>query len=169
MDVGEKNKLGVINRFCLTIRTLINKYCIAYKTERFIPIIEKLVDNYNNTYHSTLKTTPNNAINEAERINTLYTSKYLKIAKTLPEYKVGDQARHVVDLDHFEKGSLSRYSKDVFSIIEKKGNLYKLSDNKWYKYYHLSPINEVVKEVQNKHNAPTRSNEENNSSQEKTK
>ena len=74
----------------------------------------------------------------------------------MPDYKVGDQARHVVDLDHFEKGSLSRYSKDVFSIIEKKGNLYKLSDNKWYKYYHLSPINEVVKEFQHKPNAPTR-------------
>ena len=74
----------------------------------------------------------------------------------MPDYKVGDQVRHVVDLDHFEKGSLSRYSKDVFSIIEKKGNIYKLSDNKWYKYYHLSPINEVVKEFQNKPNAPTR-------------
>ena len=30
VDVEEKNKLGVINRFCLTIRTLINKYCIVH-------------------------------------------------------------------------------------------------------------------------------------------
>ena len=62
----------------------------------------------------------------------------------------------ISNLELFEKGSLSRFSKDVFSIIEKKGNLYKLSDNKWYKYYYLSPINEVVKEVQNKPIAPTR-------------
>ena len=156
VDVGEKNKLGVINRFCLTIRTLINKYCIAYKTTRFIDVVDKLIDNYNNRYHSTIKTTPNNAINEIERINMLYSAKYMKVAKTLPNYQIGDHVRHVVNLELFEKGSLSRFSKDVFTILEKKGNLYKLSDNKWYKYYHLSPINEVVKEFQHKPNAPTR-------------
>ena len=156
VDVGEKNKLGVINRFCLTIRTLINKYCIAYKTTKFIDVIDKLIDNYNNSYHSTIKTTPNNAINETERINMMYSAKYMKVAKTLPTYQIGDHVRHVVNLELFEKGSLSRFSKDVFTILEKKGNFYTLSDNKWYKYYHLSPIHEVVKEFQHKPNAPTR-------------
>ena len=69
----------------------------------------------------------------------------MKVAKTLPNYQIGDHVRHVVNLELFEKGSLSRLSKDIFTILEKKGNLYKLTDNKWYKYYHLSPINEVVK------------------------
>jgi ribosomal protein L21E len=156
VDVGEKNKLGVINRFCLTIRTMINKYCLAYKTTRFIDVIEKLINNYNNTYHSTLKTTPNNASNETERINNLYTSKYLKVSKTIPKYKIGDQVRHIIDLDNFEKGSNSRYSKDTFLITEIKGNTYKLSDNKWYKYYHIQPTHEIIKTANEISKEPTR-------------
>ena len=114
------------------------------------------MDNYNNSYHSILKTTTNNATNDVERINMLYIAKHLKVAKTLPEFQPGDKVRHVVNLELFEKGSLSRFSKDVFTITEKKGNLYKLSDNNWYKYYHLSPVKDLVKETQKENRLPTR-------------
>ena len=68
----------MIGRFCRKLRPLINKYFTAYKTTRYIGVLDKLVDNYNNTFHSTLKTTPNNVINDQERINMIYLLKYEK-------------------------------------------------------------------------------------------
>ncbi len=49
----------IIERFNRTIRDKINKYMIAYKTNRFIDVLPELVENYNNSIHSSIKITPN--------------------------------------------------------------------------------------------------------------
>ena len=52
-------KLGIIDRFIRTLRGMINKYQSAYKTTRYIHILDELVDNYNNSYHSGIQGIPN--------------------------------------------------------------------------------------------------------------
>ena len=51
VQVNDHHKLG-IDRFIRTLREMINKYQSAYKTTRYINILDELVENYSNSYHS---------------------------------------------------------------------------------------------------------------------
>ena len=51
----------MIERFNRTIRDKITQYFDAYKTHKYIDIINKLVENYNNSYHSSINMSPNDA------------------------------------------------------------------------------------------------------------
>ena len=53
VEVSNHKFLGVVDRVCLTIRQLINKYKTVYWC------LDKLVNNYN-TYNSTIKYKPKN-------------------------------------------------------------------------------------------------------------
>ena len=52
VHVNDAHKLGIIDRFIRTLRGMINKYQSAYKTTRYINILDELVENHNNSYHS---------------------------------------------------------------------------------------------------------------------
>ena len=60
VDVNQHASLGIVDRFCRTLRGLINKYCTSHKTTKYIDVLEDLIKNYNSTYHSTIKCTPKN-------------------------------------------------------------------------------------------------------------
>ena len=60
VQVNDHHKLGIIDRFVRTLRGMINKYQSAYKTTRYIDILDKLVDIYINSYHSGIQCIPNN-------------------------------------------------------------------------------------------------------------
>ena len=55
VDVAEHNKLGIVDRFCRTLREKINKYLSMHNTTKYIDVLPKLVFNYNNAYHSGIK------------------------------------------------------------------------------------------------------------------
>ena len=43
---------------------------------------------------------------------------------------VGDKVRHLINLSIFDKKGLSKWSNEVFTIIDKKPHSYKLDNNK---------------------------------------
>ncbi len=49
----------MVERFNRTIRDKLTMYFSAYNTNHYIDVIDKLIDNYNNTIHSSIKMTPN--------------------------------------------------------------------------------------------------------------
>ena len=57
-DEGDHNKMGMIERFNRTIKLLISKYQSMHKTKKWIDAIQDLVDNYNNTVHSSTGIAP---------------------------------------------------------------------------------------------------------------
>jgi len=143
IDVGDHNKLGIVNRFCRSIRELINKYMTAYKTTRYIDVLNKLVKNYNSSKHSTTTFTPNEAskhINEIQKINT---QRYNEAIQDEKHFKIGDQVRCVVNLSAFEKRSLPRWSSTIHTIKNKTPHSYTLETNKTYKPYQLQLVNDV--------------------------
>ena len=143
IDVGDHNKLGIINRFCRTIRELLNKYMTAYKTTRYIDVLDKLVANYNNSKHSTTLYSPNESIKHVNEIEKLNTIRYNKAIQNETHFKIGDKVRCIVNLQAFEKHSLPKWSKTIFDIIDKTEHAYTLSNNKTYKSYQLQLINNV--------------------------
>ena len=53
-----KKCLSIAERFNRTKKNLINKFMTEYNTVRWVDVLDDLTYNYNNTIHSTLKTTP---------------------------------------------------------------------------------------------------------------
>ena len=49
----------MVERFNRSIRELIDKYMIEYNTHKYIDVLDKLINNYNNRKHSGIKMTPN--------------------------------------------------------------------------------------------------------------
>ena len=143
IQVGDKNKIGIINRMCRTLRELLNKYMTAYKTTRYIDVLDKLVNNYNNSKHSTILFTPNEASKHVEEIQKINTVRYKEAVRTETHFKIGDKVRCIINLSAFEKHTLPKWSKTVFTIESKTEHSYTLSNGKTCKPYQLQLINNV--------------------------
>ena len=143
VDVNQHTSLGIIDRWCRSIRNLINKYCTSHKTTRYIDVLPKLVENYNNTYHSTIKCSPNEADKHVDDINTIMLNKYLTAKDQETVYNIGDKVRHKILLNIFEKQGKSKWSDNIYTVIEKKSHSYLLSDGKLYRYYQLQKVGET--------------------------
>ena len=85
----------------------------------FYNIINKLVNEYNNKYHRTIKMTPVEAskkINE-KRIKEIYSfEKTNKIAK----FKIGDHVRISLNKNIFEKSYETKWTEEIFIIYDIK-------------------------------------------------
>ena len=142
VDVKQHHSLGLVDRMCRTTRGLINKYCSSHKTTRYIDVLNKLIDNYNNTYHSTIKCTPNEADKHIDEINDIMLKKYLTSKEHETVFNIGDKVRHIINLSIFEKQGKAKWSENIYTIEDKKTHSYKLSDGNWYRYYQLQLVEE---------------------------
>jgi hypothetical protein len=141
-NVGDHNSLGIIDRFCRTIRELLNKYTNSRNTTRWIDYYQTLIDAYNTRIHRSLKTSPIKAIKNNEYyMNKLSNQSF----NNLPVIKVGDKVRLLKQKQLFEKGSENNYTKDVFKIIDYKDGFYKVENReRKYKISELLPVNNVI-------------------------
>ena len=143
VNIDDKNKIGIINRVCITIREMLNKYMTAYKTTRYIDAFQKLVDNYNNSIHSTILFTPNEAQKHVEEIQKTNTKRYNKAIADEKQFKVGDKVRCIVNLTAFEKHTLPHWSKIIHTITNRTEHSYTLDNAKTNKQYQLQLISNV--------------------------
>jgi hypothetical protein len=78
-EKDDKNCLGVGERFNRTIKLMIEKYLTSKNTNRWIDYIEDLTQNYNSSYHSSIKRIPERLeiFDEVEliRANITYSNK----------------------------------------------------------------------------------------------
>ena len=128
-QIGDHHSLGVIDRFCSTLRSYIARYQQARQTQRYIDVLPDLIENYNTTIHSTLKTTPEDAITTgiSSYIQT-QTAKAANVSYNRENYKVGDRVRLLIKKANvFEKGQ-KRFTKSTHVISEIKNALYYVSD-----------------------------------------
>ena len=158
IDVKDHNKLGIINRFCRTFRTVINRYMTMYKTTKYIDVLQKIINNYNNTYHRTIKCTPNEAYKNKDKIlkNTMKQWNEAKLTET--KFQNGDTVRYVINKAAFAKGSLGKYSKTLHKIIEHSEHTYTLDNDVKCKYYELQKVNNSESHILENKNEPIREN-----------
>jgi len=62
-----EEKSSVVERWNRTMKERMFKYFIANNTRRYIDILDRLVQNYNNTIHSSIKMTPVHASEKKNR------------------------------------------------------------------------------------------------------
>ena len=124
------NGTAIIERFNLTLRNKIDKYLSAYKTNKFIDILPKVLLNYNNSKSQATNYKPNEVDEEKEQ--DLYIQKSIKKLNILNdinnEIKIGMYCRILKKKQLFSKGDTQYYSKSIFEIIGKEFNKYILKN-----------------------------------------
>ena len=129
----QSNKNSIIERFHRTLRNIILKYTVA-NGRKYLSELDNFMYNYNNTYHKTVRNTPQSIWDGKEKNEQHYNI----IAHELNE---GDQVRHTLEKEIYGKNSSTpTYTKKIFTITKKEGNAYYLDDmDKPYREHELIP------------------------------
>ena len=109
-STNNEGKSVVAERFIRALKSKIYKYMTSISKNVYIDKLDDIVNEYNNTYHTTIKMKPidikdNTYINTANEIN----NKDLK-------FKVGDRVRISKYKSIFAKGYTPNWSEEIFVI-----------------------------------------------------
>ena len=116
-----EGKSVVAKRFIRTLKSKIYKYMTSISKNVYIDKLDDIVDEYNNTYHTTIKMKPidvkdNTYINTSKETNNKD-----------PKFKVGDHVRISKYKNIFAKGYMPNWSEEEF-VIKKIKNTVPWSD-----------------------------------------
>ena len=125
-------KSSVIERFNRTFKNMMYKKFTENNNTIFYNILDELVNNYNNKYHSTIKMSP---IEGSKKINEKKIKNIYNFEKTnkLGKFKIGDRVRISLEKNIFEKGYDTNWTQEIFVIYDiKYSNV---------PYYYLKDLN----------------------------
>ena len=105
-----EGKSVVAERFIRTLKSKIYKYMTSISKNVYINKIDDIVNEYNNTYHTTIKMKP------IDVKNNTYINTSKKINYKDPKFKVGDRVRISKYKNIFAKGYMPNWSEEVFVI-----------------------------------------------------
>ena len=101
-----EEKFSVVERWIRTMKEKMWNYFTDNNTNRYVDILPDLVEDYNNTRHSSIKMTPVEASkkkNELTVWRNLY-PEHLEIRDIKPKFSIGDKVRISKKKKTFEKG-----------------------------------------------------------------
>lgn len=128
-----QGKAVVIERFNRTLKGKMFRYFSANNTNNYIAILPQLINNYNNTKHSTTRLKPVEASKKSNE-NRVYLNLYPDTptgSKKTPKFQIGDKVRISKKKGTFEKGYTPNWTEEVFTIsaIQKTDpTTYKIKD-----------------------------------------
>ena len=93
------------------------KYFSANNTRKYIDILDLLVEQYNNTIHSSIKMTPVEASREVNE-NKVWRNLYPEFCGVtlIPKFSIGDNVRITKKKKIFDKEYTQRWTEEVFKI-----------------------------------------------------
>ena len=125
-------KSAVIERFNRTFKNMMYKKFTENNNTIFYNILDELVNNYNNKYHSTIRMTP---IEGSKKINEKKIKNIYNFEKTKKpgKFKIGDRVRISLEKNIFEKSYETNWTQEIFTIYDiKYSNV---------PYYYLKDLN----------------------------
>ena len=128
-----EEKSSIVERWIRTMKEKMWKYFTDNNTYRYMDILPDLVEDYNNTVHSSTKLTPVEASkkkNELTVWRNLYPDRF-KIHDLTPKFSVGDKVRISKKKKTFEKGYTTRWTEEIFTITKIQNTnpiTYKIAD-----------------------------------------
>ena len=117
--VYNEGKANVIERFNRTLGEMIQKHMTTNQTTKYIDVLQKILHEYNNKYHTSIKMTPFQATdpeNKSTVLNNLYSS--IQPLSSKPTLNVGDRVRIQKYKNIFAKGYTPKWTKELF-VVEK--------------------------------------------------
>lgn len=134
-STGTDNKASIVERFNRTLGEKLKPY--LFKNPKWIDILPKIIKQYNNTYHRTIKMKPTQVTKEMENklLSTVY---YYGITKENPKFEIGDRVRLSSYVDLFRNKLKTNWTREVFTISKViKSNVV---------YYKVEGIQEAIYE-----------------------
>ena len=125
-------KSSVIERFNRTFKNMMYKKFTENNNTIFYNIIDDLVNEYNNKYHSTIKMFP---IEGSKKINEKKIKNIYNFDKTKKpgKFRIGDRVRLSLEKNIFEKSYETNWTEEIFEIYDiKYSNV---------PYYYLKDLN----------------------------
>ena len=120
-----EHKSAVVERFNRTLKTNMWKRFTAENTRNWVSMLDKLLSEYNNKYHTTIRMKPVDAAlkeNESEVWNNIYNKTSQKGKISSAKFKLGDTVRISRIKGLFEKGYLPNWSEALYKIHEIKSS-----------------------------------------------
>jgi transposase InsO family protein len=120
------HKAATAERFIRTLKGLIYKYLDEHNTNIYWDRIQEIVQSYNDTYHSSIKTTPSSVTKEnvGGVLNTLYSHLWKggdRLKQKKIKFKVNDHVRlSKIHAEHFRKGYKGNWSVEIFKVSKIK-------------------------------------------------
>ncbi len=115
-------KASVVERFNRTLKEKMWRYFTHKKNNKYIEVLQDLVNSYNNTYHRTIKTKPLlvTTKNEQKIYKNIYGHERNSGDESVvnPQFKIGDKVRISKNKGVFEKGYTPNWTREIF-IIDK--------------------------------------------------
>ena len=112
---SNEGKYLVAERFIRALKSKIDKYMISISKNVYIDELDDIVNEYNNTYHTTIKMKPIDV-----KVNT-YINTDKETNDKDPKFKVGDRVRISKYKNIFAKGYTPNWSEEAF-VIKKVNN-----------------------------------------------
>lgn len=127
---GDHRKQGKVERFIKTIRGRIEKYFTAKNTVVWHDSLQKIVSQYNKSFHSSIGKPPSKVTKaDAEEIRNNDMKKASEIYRTkIDDIKEGDTVRAVKSKSLFEKGGTPSFQKNLFVVKKKHAGTFKLEN-----------------------------------------
>ena len=114
-SIHNEGKQVIVERFIRTLKNKIYKYMTAISKNVYINKLDDIVNEYNNTYHRTIKTKP------VDVKDNTYIDFEKEVNDKDPKFKVGDHVRISKYTNIFAKRYTPNWSEEVF-IIKKVKN-----------------------------------------------
>ena len=116
-SIHNEGKSVVAERFIRTFKSKIYKYMTSISKNVYIDKLDDIVDEYNNTYHTTIKMKP------IDVKDSTYINADKEINNKDPKFKVGDLVRISKYKNIFAKGYMPNWSEEVFVIKKVKNTV----------------------------------------------
>ena len=147
--IKSRLKASTAERVNRTIKQALWKIFHETKKMRWVAFIDEVVDNYNKTYHSTIKMAPDE-VNWDNR-KQVFEKSFPKIKdRVICKLKKGNRVRVQLNKDLFEKGFTQNWSDEIFTVdsaFQKNGLCwYRIKDDKnkiYPKYKYFYELNKV--------------------------
>ena len=147
--IKSRLKASSAERVNKTIKQALWKIFHETKKTRWVDVLDDVVDNYNKTYHTTIKMAPNEVTWENRK--EVFKNSFPKIKdRIMCRLKKKDRVRVQLNKDVFEKGFTQNWSDEIFEIVavfQKNGLCwYRIKDeqgNIYPKYKYFYELNKV--------------------------
>jgi len=113
-------KNAIIERFWRTLAGRLQDYALNTGRQDWNNYLKEVVDNYNNTYHSTVRGKPKDIWKGKD-------SNKQDIIIQQPEFKIGDLVRYSIPKKVFDKGDVETFSNILYKIVDRD----KERKNRW--------------------------------------
>lgn len=127
---GPGFKCAMVERLNRTLKNRLFRYFTKIGTHRYIDVLDKLAYSYNNSYHRSIKMTPEAARNSPpENLSINFTEPQNKLKN---KFKIGDKVRIAYDYGKMDRGFMQTFQDPILTIsrILKKNDVpvYELKD-----------------------------------------